>query len=394
MKLNNEQLKNSNEFLNALFDNITSAIFIVDDETRIRAINDSFKALFHKPEDKIIGELCGNVLGCVFLKNGERCGETENCNSCGLRKSLKEVLNKGLQSNKKKLVREFIIRGKAIKKYFQYSTRIIHVHDEAMVLVIMDDITDLEVNRIKVQQQNDRLAELNIEKNKLMGIAAHDLRNPLGAIKLLAGLMRERKDLSESDREEMISEIESVSAYSLNLVNELLDDQTASEGIISLNIDKQVDVIQLVEDNVSLNQVLADSKQINLQTHLPGFSIYMDIDSSKIQQVMNNLIDNALKYSEIDKNVTVGACLKDDFLKIYVEDEGQGINNEDKERIFEFYERSENVVRKGQKSNGLGLAIAKRIIDAHDGIIDVDSKPGKGSIFWFTLPLQKMPVNF
>lgn len=394
MKLDIEQLKGSREFLRAVFDNITSAIFLVDSETRIRAINDSFEALFYKSEDKLIGELCGNALGCVYVQDGSDCGTTKDCGSCGLRRALTDALHKNIQSNKKKLIREFVIRGVKVKKIFQYSTRLIQFNGDRMILVIMDDITDLELQRIKIQEQNERLEVLNAEKNRLMGMAAHDLRNPLGVIQGFASLIKEGENISQQDKVEMINEIEKVSAYSLELINDLLDFSSVESGDIKLNLDKQVDVIQLIEDNVSLNRILADSAGIELHTRLPGFPVMLDVDISKVQQILNNLIGNAFKYSDRGTKVLVTASLEDSYLRICVRDEGPGISRADRERIFYPFEITRNRAQHGQKSTGLGLAIVKRIVEAHNGIIDVDSEEGQGSVFWFTLPLDRKPVDF
>ncbi|MGM0647506.1 MAG: ATP-binding protein [Bacteroidota bacterium] len=398
MKIDTEYLKSSRDFLSALLENITSAIFIVDGEMRIRAINDSFRALFHKPEDRIIGELCGNALGCVFVEDGADCGTTANCCNCSLRKTLQDTLNRQIPANRKKLIREFFMREERLLKYFMYSTRIIHFDGQTMVLVILDDITDLEEQRLLIQKQKERLEELNEHKNYMIGMAAHDLRNPLSVIQLYAGLLRDDSHMSKDKVYEMAQDIGKVSAKALTLVHDLLEktDSDLEQGTVQLNVQRQVDVVQLVEDTVSLMTPLMDAYAISLKLNMPGYPVFMDIDVAKIQQVMNNLIDNAIKYSTDQSAVlTIHVFLQQGWLKIEVEDQGQGISEEEQKQLFTLYNTTSNMPRKGfEKSHGLGLVIVKRIIEAHGGEVGVFSKEGKGSTFYFTLPLKERPPGF
>ena len=110
MDFNLNELKQSNKFLNNLIDNITSAIFVVDNNMKIQNFNNPFQALFQKPEDKILGELCGNAVGCVYtIDQSQDCGETENCNECLLRKSVLKAFTAKIPTYREKLIREFYI---------------------------------------------------------------------------------------------------------------------------------------------------------------------------------------------------------------------------------------------------------------------------------------------
>src|SRR4030042_88681 len=108
MSLDFRDLRESNDFLNALINNITSAIFLVDRDIKIRNFNDPFQALFQKDEDQILGERCGNVIGCAFaVDQSKDCGGTTNCNECELRKSILKSFLEKVPTYREKIERDF-----------------------------------------------------------------------------------------------------------------------------------------------------------------------------------------------------------------------------------------------------------------------------------------------
>jgi len=166
--LNIGNLKESNAFLNVLLENLVSAVFVVDKNICIQSFNDSFKALFHKPEDKILGEKCGNALGCVYtVDEAKKCGDTSNCQHCTLRDSLLKALTNKVPTYKAQLIRKFYINNQAITKYFLYSSKYITFNNEEMALVIIDDNTELmETNlKLKVMAITDGLTQLYNHKH-------------------------------------------------------------------------------------------------------------------------------------------------------------------------------------------------------------------------------------
>jgi len=157
-------LKESNEFLNALLDNLIPAVFIVDKDIRIHSFNNSFKALFHKPEDRILGELFGNALGCAFVMDEAKdCGCTSNCDNCLLRNTLIQVFNLKIPAYKKRLTRKFYINDQEIVKYFIYTAKYVYFNNEEMVLIIVDDITELMETNLQLKKMTitDGLTQLH-----------------------------------------------------------------------------------------------------------------------------------------------------------------------------------------------------------------------------------------
>ncbi|MGD9818136.1 MAG: SpoIIE family protein phosphatase [Desulfomonilaceae bacterium] len=153
-------LKESNEFLNLLMDSIPSAVFLVDKSVRIQQFNQGFKKLFSKPEEEILNEFCGNAIGCAFTvdENGV-CGHTSNCDKCELRDSIIMSFAEKAPSLKVKLTRDFYIGGQRLNKHFLFSSLYLTYHGDEMILIVVDDMTELETQRLSLVEKQERLDE-------------------------------------------------------------------------------------------------------------------------------------------------------------------------------------------------------------------------------------------
>jgi signal transduction histidine kinase len=239
----------------------------------------------------------------------------------------------------------------------------------------------------EMAKQNVELARLNEQKNQFIGMAAHDLRNPLSVILNFSQYMLrdERAPLGPQQRE-LVAIIERNSKFMLSLIHDILSLSRIEAGRLQLDL-QPVDVASLVAANVHVNRVLAEKKKIRLVFKAEDELPPMQLDAAKIEQVMNNLISNALKFSHPDRTVEVIVTRAADAARIAVKDEGQGIPADELDKIFKPFEKTSVKSTDGEPSTGLGLAIASRIVEGHGGRIEVESEPGRGSTFTVTLPL-------
>jgi signal transduction histidine kinase len=237
--------------------------------------------------------------------------------------------------------------------------------------------------------QNVRLAELNELKNKFLGIAAHDLRNPIAAFKgylgiLSGGLLGE---IPES-QQEVLKRMDTSSENMLSLINDLLDVSAIESGKLELNREK-TNLAEYLGELHASNVLLARAKSIDLlldvATNLPEVSF----DRSRISQVVNNLVTNAIKFSYPDSEINLTAGRLGREIRITVTDHGQGIPPEETPKLFSDFSRTSVRPTRGEKSTGLGLAIVKRLVEAHGGKVWVESQVGRGSTFGFSLPLDE-----
>jgi two-component system, OmpR family, sensor kinase len=239
-----------------------------------------------------------------------------------------------------------------------------------------------------LNKSNMKLEELNEQKNQLIGIAAHDLRNPLGVITgYIQFVIGTSTNLNDAQIQ-MLDKSISTAKKMTTMLEELLDMSELDSGKVVLNL-KDVDLNDIIKENIELNQVIADAKNIKIHLLSSG-PLAVRIDDSKVEQVISNFLSNAIKYSHPDTNIYVE--LNGDKKRVYVgvRDEGQGIPEDELKYVFEPFKTTSVKSTGGEKSTGLGLAITKKVIEAHNGSIGVKSKVGQGSEFYFQLPMNQI----
>ncbi|MEI6071293.1 MAG: hybrid sensor histidine kinase/response regulator [Verrucomicrobiae bacterium] len=247
----------------------------------------------------------------------------------------------------------------------------------------------LRESQSQLLDRNAELENLNEQKNRLLGMAAHDLRNPLGVILAYSDFLEsETASLLDENQRDFVSTIKSSSEFMLHLINDLLDVSTIESGRLCLEC-APADLNELVRHNVSLNSVLAQQKRIRLDFDAGESLPPLTLDRGKIEQVLNNLIGNAVKYSHPDTRVSIRVERGDDRVTISVADQGQGIPEADLPKLFQAFGRASVQATAGEQSTGLGLAIVRKIVEGHGGKIFVRSEVGKGSTFSFHLPLDR-----
>jgi signal transduction histidine kinase len=241
----------------------------------------------------------------------------------------------------------------------------------------------------KLTKKTAELERMNELKNQMLGMAAHDLRNPLTLIQNYSSFLIEdhrEQDIFTDDQFQLVKQIKESSEYMVQIIEDMLDISAIESGSISLEKDDE-DISELIERVVSLNRPTAGKKNISLITKLPDKPIMKKVDAHKFQQVLDNVVSNAIKYSESETEVEVGIKEGDEnALIIYVEDQGQGIPEDDLEDLFVPFAKISSEPTAGEKSTGLGLAIAKKIVEAHGGDIQVESEVGAGSTFFVSIP--------
>jgi len=259
-----------------------------------------------------------------------------------------------------------------------------------------DDVVYEELSRLnnemanlqrEMAKKNVELELLNEQKNRFLGMAAHDLRSPLGIILSYSEFLEaEAWPVLNAEQREFVTTIKSTSEFMLNLVTDLLDVAAIEAG--QLQLDRQpVDLAQLIRRNATLNRVLAARKEIAVELELAPGLPPVPLDAGKLEQVLNNLISNAIKFSHPRSTVRVSLTSAAGFATVAVRDQGQGIPAADVSKLFKPFSKTSVRSTTGEPGTGLGLAIARRMIEGHGGRIWVASEPGHGSTFSFTLPL-------
>lgn len=234
----------------------------------------------------------------------------------------------------------------------------------------------------KLETSNIELARLNQEKNEFLGIAAHDLRNPLSVIIGTAGLLHLCKDEAKKDR--FISNISNAGTRMLHLVKNLLDANAIEEGRFASNI-QRCEILELIRECIQHHALAASHKEILLRLETDTNCCAL-ADHNATVQILDNLISNAVKYSPQKTTVHIGARLESDKCIVTVRDEGPGVSEEDLKKMFGKFTRLSARPTGGESSNGLGLSIVKRLAEAMHGTVRCESRLGEGATFILQLP--------
>jgi len=243
----------------------------------------------------------------------------------------------------------------------------------------------LEEKITELAQSNRDLLDLNAVKNRFLAMAAHDIRNPLTSIRGLSEILTSEAvgPLTEEQRE-FVTIIHKASDDMLHLVNDLLDVSIIESGKLKLEL-RRASLRDLLATRLRLNRVIAGKKDITIEAHMEEVP-EISFDPDRISQVIDNLIGNAVKFSPPGTSVFVSLSLSPDAVVVTVRDEGPGLSEEDQKNLFNPFQRLSARPTGGETSTGLGLAIVKKIVEAHNGHIEVESTPGKGAAFRFSLP--------
>ena len=258
--------------------------------------------------------------------------------------------------------------------------------EDRVVVVVIRDVSHIHELQRKAAEQTERLLRLNEAKNHLLGMAAHDLRNPLTVIRGYSELLEDGVIgvLNEQQRQ-VVQHIQRSSEYMAELVNDLLDYTALESGRLQLRR-QPIDIAALAEEVVILERSVASKKgsvvALDAETALPA----LEVDPHKLRQVMHNLISNAVKYAPPKETAQVRVFSEDRWLAFAVEDRGPGLTDDDQVGLFEPFHRARSRPTAGESSTGLGLAIARKIMRAHGGTLSVRSALGRGSTFIARLP--------
>ncbi len=256
------------------------------------------------------------------------------------------------------------------------------------LMVDQQEAAKLLIRRdLALSRANEQLQALDLAKSEFISIAAHQLRTPLSAIKWILHMLVHNEFQNEGETLEFTQKAAQSTNRMIELVNDLLEVDHIQSGKDQF-VFKPLDVKALIESIVLELQTIANKRKINFDIDLKN-CIEISGDATKLRELFQNLIENAIKYSLEGGNVKVTASLSEGFLEIAVKDSGIGIPEDQKYSIFSKFFRAANAMKVETVGSGLGLFIAKEIVVRHGGKIWFESKMGEGTTFFVELPLPK-----
>lgn len=278
-----------------------------------------------------------------------------------------------------------------IKEAFDKSDLIIQNRE---LLESLKEANENLENKVKertkeLEKLNSKLSELNIEKNKYIGMVTHDLRSPIGTAESFSALLID--DYHETPTEkhlEYLGIINNRCNFSLDLIDNFLNVSKIESGTFDLKITEQ-DYVSFVKNSILQEKIHAVKKSQEIIINSSVDKAVLGFDVNKLQQVISNLVSNSIKYSMPGKKIFIDISLDENGIITKVSDQGQGIPKEELPDVFKPFKTTSVKATANEKSIGLGLAIVNKIIEAHNGHIEVESKVGEGTTFTFLIPMEK-----
>jgi len=240
-----------------------------------------------------------------------------------------------------------------------------------------------------LHKKNAQLKQLNEEKNRFLGMAAHDLRKPIGlVISYSEFLVEEAEDSLTEEHMGFLNTILRSCNFMKRLVDDFLDVSAIEAGRFDLDL-QPTSMDAVLSQSLKINSFQAARKGVHLALDCNSGSSIVYIDAPKMEQAITNLVSNAIEHTDPGTQVSITLSVDNKGIRFSVKDEGPGIPPEEMERLFKPFQKTSARKTGGEKSTGLGMVITRKIIDEHGGKIWIDSVVGEGTTVYFKIPLER-----
>lgn len=246
---------------------------------------------------------------------------------------------------------------------------------------------ELKQARDKISRQAETLRELNATKDKMFSVISHDLRAPLGGIKSMLDLMYEDQQQNRQISSRSLDSLKNAADQTYNLLENLLFWSRSQRGRL-VNDPEKINIYDLIVENLELLQTMSDNKKLEIDNRVDKDASAVG-DRNMIKTVLRNLINNAIKFTHEKGRITLDYEVRDGMAEVSVSDTGTGIQKQNLEKILNMKEYYTTFGTRREKGSGLGLNLCIDFIRRNNGELYIDSEYGKGSMFTFTLPLEK-----
>jgi len=357
-----EEISNEKDYLQTILKGMTEGVLVVDGRDRILMVNDALRQLLSLSTD------VSDRMPLEIIRNAELEG--------AIRKAIQYGENVALELD----------LNKSGEKTIEVSVVSIHPSSTRT-----EEDSEGIRGAVAVFHDITRLKQLEKIRQDFVANVSHELRTPLTTIKGYAETL-----LDGALKEDLASQFVQVIKRHTDRLTKIVEDLLMLSKIETKEFQLKMESISLpnlIDDIIDFLKEPAEKKKISLSRHEIHSSLAIRADRSYLEQILINLLDNAIKYTPEGGRVIVSAVEKDSKdIQFSIEDNGIGIPNEDLSRIFERFYRVDKGRSKELGGTGLGLSIVKHLVQAHGGRVWVDSQLGKGSTFYFTLPMRSEAI--
>jgi len=363
-----EALQASKDFLDKIINSVASPIFVKDDQHRFCLVNYALCSLLNLPVEKLIGttgyEYIPEEQMKVFIAKDQEVFGTgeENINE--------EQLTDGTGK-----IQNIVIR----------KTLYTDIKGNKFLVGVINDITENRKKEIELIIAKEHAEESDRLKSAFLANMSHEIRTPMNGILGFASLLKE-PNLTGEEQQKYIRIIEKSGARMLNIINDIVDISKIEAGLMEVDL-KESNINDQIEYIYTFFKPEVENKGMRLffKNLLPAKEAIIETDREKIYAILTNLVKNAIKYTN-EGSIEFGYEKKGEYLEFFVKDTGIGIAKNRQEAIFKRFIQADIFDTHAYQGAGLGLSISKAYVEMLGGKIRVESEPGKGSLFYFTIP--------
>ncbi len=383
-----EALRIEKNNLQSLFEHMSLGLLVLNEEQEIKRVNNALLQSLETEDKDILFKKIGEVLKCTgSLEKG--CGQGKKCKDCEIRNTIKNLGHNGEKTKEVITWITRLVKGKEMTRCYKLKFVALRTEEGKRIMLIMEDITEDKKAEEELKRAKEEAETANKAKSEFLANMSHEIRTPLNGIvgmvelTLLSELTREQRD-NLSIAKGCVNSL-------LNIINDILDFSKMEAGKFTIqNI--SFDIYELGQEVLKTHSKHVKEKGLNLYIKInDDMPRYLLGDYFKIKQVLNNLISNAIKFTDVGEVEVKIECIakekQDAVIKFVVTDTGIGISKEDTDKLFKSFSQVDASFTRQYGGTGLGLVICKNLVEMMGGTIAFESTKGKGSTFYFYLPL-------